>query len=568
MNISEALLSFAYRLGVDVAFCLTGGMSMHLNRALHDLTEIKTIFVNHETAAIAAADGYSRSFNLTRPGLAVITSGPAVTNCVTGLASAFGDSVPLIVLAGQVKRNDINRYGVRTHGVQEVNQIGLTSHVSSFSARVDEHNLVEVLETAWSCLTSGRRGPVFLEVPLDVQQVLAPSLAGVASSEESPTVGPLPDIDYGSFKRPVVLLGNGARAGIASSPELLIKLADRRTPRAYTWVSFDLEPGDAEGNIGCPGSLASIHSNRLLCEADLLVTIGARLDLATTAFDPVGFASQATRIIIDIDDKELNKFPHDFDAHRVQGDAQAALRALLETEINGTEQWYEHCAHVKRESILEEHSRLTSDVLTVRYVALAASSQASNRVIAVASSGVAEETLTRFFVPKENTIFFNGAALGSMGLGLAHGIGAASGNSRDGVWIFEGDGGLLMNVQELATLSRNCPSGVGLFVLNNSGYASIANSQKRLFNYEFGASTRSGIFLPDWRRLSEAFGLQYEKITTKSQFDDLTSSWTKETQTTLYDLMVPGDEPRGPQLVTQIRDGVPHTPKLGELSWP
>lgn len=568
MNISDALLDFSYKAGCEVAFCLTGGMAMHLNYALYKSDKIKTVFVHHETSAIAAADGFSRTYNLTKPGLAIVTSGPAVTNSITGLASSFGDSVPLIVLAGQVKRSDINRHGLRTFGVQEVDQLGLVSRVSAFSARVDESNLFEILQQSWKHLTSGRRGPIFLEVPLDVQHLPASDFSQIDFAAEVDTQSDLPPLTLASFRRPVVLVGNGARAGLAKRPTLIGALAERNIPRAYTWASFDLEPGESKGNLGCPGSLAPIHANRLLSESDLLVSIGARLDLATTAFDPSGFGSQATRIIVDIDSRELDKFDKQLVAHRVRGDATSILKSLLDQGLSGSEEWYLHCARCKEKSLSEEEIRLASDTLTVREVAITASRFATNRVIAVASSGIAEETLTRFFVPQKGTIFFNGAALGSMGLGLAHGIGAASGDSRNGVWIFEGDGGLLMNIQELATLKKNHPTGVALFVLNNSGYASIANSQKRIFNYEFGASQKSGIEMPNWSLVSEAFGLPYRRILTKHDFINQVSAWTVDSPTTFFDIMIPSNESRGPQLVTQIRDGVPHTPRLGELAWP
>lgn len=568
MNISEALLSFSLKTGCDVAFCLTGGMAMHINRALSLSSEIKTVFVHHETAALAAADGYSKSHNLTRPGLAVITSGPAVTNCMTGLASAFGDSVPLVVIAGQVKRSDINIHGVRSHGIQEVDQLGIVSHITSFSARVDESNLSEVLQEAWYHLTTGRRGPVFLEVPLDVQSLQAPELSLRLPAPVAENSGALPCLDYSNYKRPVVLIGNGARSGLSTKPALLPELNRRKIPRVYTWASFDLEPGSSEGNLGCPGSLAPIHANRILCESDLFISIGARLDLATTAFDPVDFASQATRIIVDIDECELNKFHNNFDAYRVLGDATSALEGLIAAGVSGTADWYAHCSEQKHQSLSDEHDRLQSDALTVREIAVLTSRYATNRVIVPASSGIAEETFTRFFVPQQGTVFFNGAALGSMGLGLSHGIGAASGNSRDGVWIFEGDGGLLMNVQELATLRQNHPCGVALFVLNNSGYASISNSQRRLFDYEFGATSHSGISFPNWSILSEAFGLPYQRISHKADLESLMACWHSKTPTTLFDLSIPSSEPRGPQLVTQIRDGIPYTPKIGELAWP
>jgi len=567
MNVATALLRFATLLGSDTAFCLTGGMAMHLNRALYESQSLRTVFVHHETAAVAAAEGYSKSWELSRPGLAVITSGPAVTNCLTGLASAFGDSTPLLVIAGQVKSSDINRINVRTHGIQEVDQLGLVSHVTKYAARVTAENIRVVLAEAYNSLTSGRLGPVFLEVPLD-EQSRECDLGSFRPTGEVSTKGltePLRHLE--AFRRPVVLIGNGVRRESSKVRSLIPVLSERRIPRLYTWLSFDLEPAANEGNQGCPGMFAPIHANRVLCSADLVVSIGARLDLATTAYSPGSFGSQAKRIIVDIDELELAKLQSDDGTTLIAADGGSFLQALIDGNLEGSEEWYQFCSETKQSALTEEQERLDSDQLTVREVSRIASRHSKRRVIVPASSGLAEETLTRFFEPEHQTLFFNGASLGSMGMGLAHGIGAAAGDPRDGVWIFEGDGGLLMNVQELSTLSFNFPTGVALFLLNNQGYASISASQGRTFGYEFGASRETGVAFPDWKLLVTSFGLPYQRIQSKSSFETVLQDWQPSSRTCFYDLYVPGQEPRGPQLTTAVVNGIPQTEAIGDLSW-
>ena len=568
MNGNSSLSSLAIRLatelGCDTAFCLTGGMAMHLNWDLSHEPQLTTHFCHHESCAVAAAEGYSKSYDLSRAGLAVITSGPAVTNAITGLASAYGDGVPVLVLAGQVKTSDLNDGTFRTLGVQEVDQIGLASRVTKYAARLTPQNSRDVLFNAREALSTGRLGPVFLEIPLDVQS--ARGQMAPPPTRNSRTIKPLPlPIEY---HRPLVMLGNGLRSNSSRLEGALNALRQRHVHRLYTWTSFDLEEHGREGNLGCPGLLAPEYANWALTHADLILFLGVRLDRATTAFSPAKFGAQARRIAIDIDPSELTKLKPTEMATAIVGDAFDYLEQALSQGLKGSRNWYAECNDRKQEGLRQEDYRLESNDFTVRSIALEVSRACQDCFIVPASSGIAEEIFTRFLRPASGTKFFNGAALGSMGLGLAHGLGAATGAGRDGrVWVFEGDGGIWMNVQELATVSKVSPPGLCIFVLNNDGYASIRNSQRRGFDYEFGASHDSGILVPSLEGTCEELRLPFQRITSQSELRELLPSLEANSPPRVVELCVANSELMGPRIPTKIIDGKPESGDIGDLSW-
>jgi len=499
----------------------------------------------------------------------MITSGPAVTNALTGLASCYGDSVPVLLLAGQVKTADIAADRLRSHGVQEVDQLGLAKRVTKMARRVDSRNHQAVFEEAIRALSTGRLGPVYLEFPLDEQAFAVRHPIASSTTHDSAHAVPQTLPELSQFKRPVVMLGNGLRRHRHELAPRLAELQRRMIPRLYTTSSMDLEPHDLPGNLGFPGPFATIHANRVLGECDLLVTLGARLDLATTAYRPREFGSQAWRVVVDIDPDEIMKLGPMDRTNFVMADGLTVLDTIIDQGIAGEDSWMRQCMDWRASSLMEEGARLDSDELTIRNVALMVSRYAEGMIVIPASSGLAIETFTRFFRPRSGTTFFNGSSLGSMGYGLSHAIGAAlSGCGAQGVWAFEGDGGLWMNVQELATLRENVPIGTVLFIFSNGGYASILRSQRANFDYEFGADRQSGLYIPPWKAVAEAVGIPYRMIESPDALLDLLSEWTPDNPTAVVELRVPQSEDRGPVLTTRIIDGVPTTPPLRDLAWP
>ncbi len=571
-------------LGADAVFTLTGGMAMHLNRAVVTHGHLKPIYCQHEQACVAAAEGYAKASDFRLAGFAVITAGPGVSNAVTSLISAYGDSTPLIVLAGQIKTADIDCYGTRTHGIQEIRSREIITPCVKRFVRLDFQNYRKDLRDSLIEAFAGRPGPVFVEIPLDVQGMpVEYALDDLTSELESIRRG----IAAGSqslesrkalsraleallkAKRPLLYVGNGCRiAGVEE--ELRALIAQYAIPAVFSWLSFDILASEEPWHFGCPGGLAPIYANEILAAADCILFLGARLDLATTAFQRACFGAQATRYFVDIDPRELAKFDGLAKTHCLQADLRSLPGAIAEVEpwqSAVAPSWFAWCSERRSVYLEEESQRLASDTMNVYGMAGLLSQWSDGKVFVPASSGYAEETLSRFFKPGRATRFFNGAALGAMGLGLPHAIGASFGSSRQ-VICLEADGGLMLNLQELATLSHYAPPGFVLFVLNNHGYESIRSSQSRFFGAVSGVDRETGLYIPDFAKIAHAFDLRYQCIESLGALNALLGQLGPGDSPILVDVRIVKYENRGPSVSTRMdAAGKPYTTPLAELCW-
>ncbi len=583
MNVAEGLVEFAHKLGAKTCFSLPGGMAMYLNKAISVHPEISEVFNYQEQSCISSAEGYVKASNFQEIGMACITAGPGVSNSITGLLSAFGDSVPMLVFAGQIKELDINKFGLRTHGIQEINSESIVTPCVKKFIRISKEQLLNQLFEIRKGLLIGRPGPIFIEVPLNVQSLDFDEtfIAKVLNTEITESLpsnffnsGPLVDLVLNS-KKLGIYLGNGYRISRSNLDELLTSANVKHIPRFYSWLSFDLENFDSELNMGCPGSLASIHSNQALQSCDVVIFLGARLDLGTTAFQPNKFAKNAKRIIVDIDQLELLKFENKNDIliHADISDIHINLIDLImqrnESVSHSQRIWVEKLLELKVNCLEEENIKLASKDLNTRFIAIEISKVAQNATVVAASSGIAEETFTRFLRPNGEMRFFNGAALGAMGQGLAQGIGAAVYNreNKSHTWIFEADGGLWMSIHEIATMAQMKRRRLTLCILNNSGYASIELSQKRHLDFNSGTNNSNGLNLPDWEKISEVYSFSYYKIKSQEDFYNNFDFILNDTNSAVVDFRIPTNENRGPNLKTIMTMDGPITPDLESISW-
>jgi acetolactate synthase-1/2/3 large subunit len=581
-NIASYAVDLVAALGSDTVFSLTGGMAMYLNRAVAEHPRLQAVYCQHEQACVAAAEGYSKAADFRKAGFAVVTAGPGVSNSITSLVSAYGDSTPLIVLAGQIKTEDIDVFSTRTHGIQEIRSQALVTPCVKRFARLTADGFRETVVESMAEAFAGRPGPVFLEIPLDVQGIgFDYSEADILNDVETirrkarAPAGDAPKIAECleallSSERPLLYVGNGCRiAGVEA--EVRSFLARYEIPAVFSWLSLDILPARDRLHFGCPGGLAPLSANEVLGRADTIVFLGARLDLGTTAFQRRGFGAQAKRYFVDVDANELAKFAGFPRSVCVQADLRglpAAIESVhKEAKTTPRDGWLSWCIDRRQSYLEEERRRLRSDKMNVYGIAQKLSRWSDGRVFVPASSGYAEETFTRFFEAGDGTRFFNGAALGSMGLGLPHSIGASFGSARRVVCV-EADGGLMLNIQELATLAHYAPEGFVLFVLNNHGYESVRASQTRYFGAVDGVDSESGVCVPDLCRVAWAFGIDYLAVDTLEALDALLPRLDATAQPILIDLKIERFEYRGPSVKTMIgADGKPSTTPLAEIAW-
>jgi acetolactate synthase-1/2/3 large subunit len=525
MKLSDYVIDRVAQCGVRHVFMLPGGGCMHLVDSLGRSGRLQFVCNLHEQASAIAADAYGQYTN--NLGVALVTTGPGSTNTLTGVAAAWLDSTPCLFISGQVKCADLcTGRGVRQMGFQEINIVDIVRPVTKYAATVtDPRSIRRHFEKAIYLAQHGRPGPVWLDIPLDVQaaQIDETQLAAFDPGELGPPKDPahlLPGVReaialLNRSERPVLLVGNGVR--LAGAIGQFLELADiLQAPVLTTWKMMDLLAEDHPLYIGRPGAVGQRGANFAQQNADCVLAIGARLDLGQTAYNHAGFARGAKKIIVDVDGAEIGKLQMKVDV-ALCGDAKDVLEAFLAERrsiaTKDRDPWWTRCRDWKaRFPVLQpaywnEPDGVSNYVL----VEVLSDEMCGTDLLVPGSSGGASEVTMQAFRVKPGLRVLNSQGLGPMGFGLPAAIGGCLASGRRTVCI-EGDGSLQMNSQELETVRRlNLP--IKLFVLNNNGYASIRATQRAHFEGRYVASNpESGLTMPDTRTLAAAYGLPTAEI--------------------------------------------------------
>jgi acetolactate synthase-1/2/3 large subunit len=494
---------------------------MHLNDALSRCSGIEPVCNLHEQASAIAAENYAKATK--HLGVCMVTTGPGATNAITGLAGAWLDSVPCLFLSGQVKRADRMisgegvPSGVRQMGVQEVDIVSIVKPLTKYAITVDQPESIRYhLEKALYLARSGRPGPVWIDIPLDVQAIQIdeeslPNFTTPPSTDKPPDVSTIIQA-LNRSARPMILAGNGIRLAHAEA-EFLALLELLQVPVETTWLALDIVPSTHPLFVGRPGSLASRGSNFAIQNSDFLLSIGSRLDRVITGYAPERFARAAEKVMVDIDPAELAKMG-DSIQHKICCDAGVFIRALLarrhEIEPPDRSPWLTRCSQWKTRYpiVTAEHRQPSGRVSVYHFSEVLSSELPENAYIVSGSSGSGIELFLFAFDVKPGQRVFHTTALGAMGFGLPASIGACLANQRRALVCVDGDGGFQFNIQELETVRRlNLP--IKFFILNNDGYASIRISQTAFFGEpRIGCDAKTGQTLPDVRMVAEAYGIR------------------------------------------------------------
>lgn len=503
---------------------LTGGGCMHLVDSVGRQPGLEYVCCLHEQACAFAAQAHAEYTNT--PCAALVTTGPGGTNTITGLAAAWLDSTPCIFLSGQVKRADSLRgRGVRSMGPQELDIISVVSPLAKFAKTVtDPTTIRHDMEKALRLATTARRGPVWLDIPLDVQSSMIDesSLAGFVTEPEnvdhfllSRQAAEAVDL-LKSSQRPVLLVGNGAR--LAYRAGLIQKLIERlHIPTLLTWKSMDMMPEDHPLFAGRPGSVAGRGANFTQQNADWIMVIGARLDMPQIAFSHENFARAARKVIVDVDLHELAKFQMPIDV-AVNADANVFISEMLSllggNDLPDVSGWTAQAMRWKQKYpvILPEYWDEKSFVNTYVLVDVLSDLCTPDDVLAPGSSGACSDIFLQSFRLKVGQRVVNSPSLGAMGTGLPGTIGTCLASGRRRTICVNGDGGFQLNIQDLETV-RRLDLPVKYFILCNNNYASIIQSQRNHFEGRLvGSDPSSHLTLPDIRKVAEAYGIQTAEI--------------------------------------------------------
>lgn len=524
-RVSDYIADFFAGKGMTDVFTVVGGGAMHLNDSFGHHPKLHSTYNHHEQASAMAAECYARVAG--KPAIVCVTSGPGAINALNGVVGAYQDSIPMIVVSGQVKSTlTVRQSGLhlRTLGGQEFDIVSALSEMTKYAEMlVDPMRIRYVLEKAYHLATTGRMGPTWIDIPVDIQgtYIETDELQGYVPTEEvqcTDLTSVLPALlgKLQQAKRPVIYAGNGIRC--ADGVDLLHELAEALdAPVVTCWDSIDLIATGDDYYVGRGGTMGDRAGNFAVQNSDLVLAIGNRLSIYQVGYDVQTWARAAYVVAVDIDPEELKKPTIRVDLP-VVADAGDFMRAFLEPLRDARfshAAWRAQCRKWKMTYpvVTRAHYEQTEPVNVYAFMD-ALSRQLPSAAITVVANGSASVVGSHSYYIKAGDRFLMNCAISSMGYGLPAALGASMATERaQRIVAIEGDGSIMMNLQELQTMVTN-GLPITIFVINNAGYHQIRQTQRNLFQGALvGVGPESGdLGFPSFEKIARAFGIDYVAI--------------------------------------------------------
>ena len=560
MRVSDYVINFikeTYK--VDTIFTVSGGGCIFLIDSLSKIKDLKYVCNHHEQACAIAAEGYARKTN--NIGVCLVTSGPGGTNTLTGVLGGWLDSTPMLVISGQVNREmttNFTQQPLRQLGDQEFNIIPTVKHFTKYAVQVNDTNKIKYhLERALYEAKSGRPGPVWLDIPLDIQKAEIDPLELVGYTPPSNTINPTTyevQIVIDQLKKstkPLIIIGNGVRLSNGLK-ELYKFLETTNIPVITSTNGNDIVNPDYPYYCGRFGTHGQMCANTLLYECDFLLSIGSRLYVRQIGYNFKNFAKNAYKVVVDIDNNELHK-PTLYPDLRVHSDAKLFLDSLNVNNLESCNlEWSHYCSNKFKTTprILDRHRNKVNTVSHYKFM------EELNKYLpidydVVTSDGSAHVVAMQLLDLKGEQRLITNKGNAPMGHGLPCVIGTSC--VKDSKWVcIEGDGSLHLNVHELQTLKHyNLP--VKLILFNNKGYSSIKLSQQAFFNGNKVASDpESGVSFPNWRKLIDAYDLPYYNIKNHSEISEVLSTIFSLDGPVVIEVETDPNEAHEPKVMAQL----------------
>ncbi len=574
IKVSDYIAKKLYSFGIHHVFMVTGGGAMHLNDAFAHDSPFKVVFNHHEQACAIAAEGLYRATG--QIAVVNVTTGPGGLNTLTGLLGQWTDSIPAVYVSGQVKYEttlmSCRELSLRQLGDQEVDIIPIVSPLTKYAVSiVDPRQIRKELEKAWHIAMSGRKGPVWLDIPMNVQGAmvdedsLEPYRVGT-EAQTMPDASFLVDLIMKS-KKPVIVAGHGLR--LAGAIDHLYSILERMPiPVVSTFNGFDLMPTDHPCYCGRIGTIGTRGGNLTLQNADLVILLGTRNNIRQVSYNWENFAKEAVTVAVDIDPAELSKltfkpgfsicadlvsfmpaFERSLDGYKVPEFSSWLLWARLRTK--------------KYPTVLPSHYAEKEYINPYPFMKAFTDGLGDDAVVA-AGNGTACVVLFQAGVVRKGQRMFWNSGCASMGYDLPAAIGAAVGTGQT-VWCLAGDGSFQMNLQELATVSHN-KLPVKIVYLNNGGYASIRQTQVNFFGAQYGCGTANGLGFPNMQALAAAYGLSYYSSSSVVALPDDVAKVAKAEGPLLWEVFLKLDYSFEPKLSSKrLPDGMMVSPSLEDM---
>lgn len=528
MRVADYIADFFYKNGIRSVFLVSGGGMMHLLDGLFCNKHLEVICTHHEQAAAMAGVGYAKSKG--SPAVVYLTTGCGSTNAVTGLLDAWQDSVPVIFISGQSKRKESvrgSKCSLRQFGVQEVDIIPIVSSLTKYSVFVDDPLKIKVyLEKAWQEAVSGRPGPVWIDVPLDVQAAqintedlipsdIKPYIKATCTDEEIRYIA----TKIKSSKRPIIIMGQGVR--IANAGELLKQFIDMQNiPVVASRLGIDNIPTDESLYIGRIGNKGDRAGNFALQNADFVLVLGSRLSVSSTGHEYNKFARQAEVFVVDIDPEEHKKNTVRIDRFIYSDVGEFLKKMLLFNRLGNFEQWVEKCVFWRNKFniFLDDYRAPDEKVNMYRFMEVL-NEQLPDDALVVSDAGSSFYVVSQALKTRNGQRYITSGGQADMGFGLPAAIGASISRDKGPIIAVIGDGSLQMNIQELQT-AVHYKLPLKLFIWNNDGYLSIRSTQNRFFEGRLlGTDKTCGVSFPSLEKIASAYGIEYVKINKTSELE-------------------------------------------------
>jgi acetolactate synthase I/II/III large subunit len=517
IKVSDYIFDFLESKGIDTIFSVSGGAAAHLLNSVKE-KNFKYICNYHEQACAMSAEGYARIAK--KPACILVTNGPGSSNTITGVLGAYQDSIPMIAISGQVPVNQsLNSVGVdlRQLGVQECDIISMVKPITKYAAQVTDPNTIEQhLADAYEAATSGRKGPVWLDIPLDVQN------AKIKINNSN-----IDDVIKAIYqaKKPIIVIGNGIH--LSNTEDLFHQLKNElQIPVIATWTAKDIMDYNDPLFVGNFGLLGERAANFAVQNADLLLILGSRLSIPNVGYQSHLFSPNSIKIMVDIDKNELNKptikidYPVLCSLDKAMDEILALSMYSDENKPNWTEWINKTQSWKSKYPVFQPEYKANTERINSFYFMEVLSSKLTDNSIIVTDMGTSYTCTMQALRMNGKNRLFTSSATCSMGFGLPGAIGAYFADPTKDIILIAGDGGLQMNIQELQTINHyKIP--IKIFLLNNNGYLAISLMQDNLFKGNYiGSNPESGVSNPDFIKLASAYGFKVHSVNNNTELEE------------------------------------------------
>lgn len=532
MRVTDYIADYIYKLGVYDVFMLSGGGMMFLSDGLAKNIKLKKICNHHEQAAAMAAVSYAKYKGTI--GVAYLTTGCGGTNAITGVLNGWQDNTPCLFISGQAKRKETVRNSglkLRQFGVQEADIIPIVESITKYSVMINDPGKIAYhLDKAVFLACSGRPGPVWIDVPMDVSSALIDekNLVRFSDREEKndykdePTTNEIKIFKQAlaSSKRPIILAGQGVR--LSKSIPLFRKFIEKtKIPVVVSRLGFDLLPSEHPLFVGCIGNKGTRAGNFAVQNADLVIAIGSRLSVSTTGHEYATFAREAKIIVVDIDPEEHKKNTVRIDFF-INADAGKFLKKIQTIKLPDTTEWIKKCQHWKENYpvCLPEYAKEKRGINLYYFIEILSKKLKDDSVV-VGDAGSAVYVPPQSLKLKDGQRYITSGGQAEMGYTIPACIGISIARQKGEVIGITGDGSFQLNIQELQTIVHyDLP--IKIFVWNNDGYLSIRATQTKFFEGRLmGADKTSGVSFPSLRKIANAYGIKYYKASRSNKLADV-----------------------------------------------